>query len=288
MRFAQEGGYHLVHNAVVFVNHERMLQAATVVCLLIVVASWLIPKYREQEQAANHGIDAFVLVLAAAHCARVLFSILSLNIVYDTAWYYVPGRILLALVIPFVISRGFLLAGLVKAPVHKLESVVALVALMVAAVSLNPYKTIAVVHRGWSDNWQTASYEGAQWMNANLPTGAIVGSADSGILGYFSNHQVVNLDGLVNSNEFLSAVKSQSVESWIKGQRIDYLANAMWTNESGCKFMANASGQVVPYSSPCTLIHQGTISWNNKWSGGIIPMRFQILGYDNLSLLSKR
>ena len=42
-------------------------------------------------------------------------------------------------------------------------------------------------------------------MNRVLPEGSIVGAWDAGVIGYFSRFPVVNLDGLVNSWDYLRA-----------------------------------------------------------------------------------
>jgi hypothetical protein len=288
MRFAQNGGYDFFANTFTFLKQDKVLAEASLMCLAIVVLSWLIPTYRRGTYASNHGIDAFVLVLAAAHAARIAYSICFLYISYDVEWYYVPGLLLLVLVVPLAISRGFLLAGiLTEIPMlrkHHLESYVGVLALLVSALVVGSATEMHKWHSGWRPDWGSASFEGTQWMNANLPAGTIIGSSDSGVIGYFSQRPVVNLDGLVNSNDFLIAVKSQSVETWIKKQHINYLANAMWTDESGCRFMASASGQLAPYSAPCALLYEGNIVWNDTWSGKLSPMRFRVLGYNGSSL----
>ena len=45
-------------------------------------------------------------------------------------------------------------------------------------------------------------YAAAGWMRAHLPAGATVGAWNAGILAFFSDRRVVNLDGLVNSRAF--------------------------------------------------------------------------------------
>lgn len=42
-------------------------------------------------------------------------------------------------------------------------------------------------------------YDGAAWVEANLPAAAVVGAWNAGAIGYLSGRRVVNLDGLVNS-----------------------------------------------------------------------------------------
>jgi hypothetical protein len=47
--------------------------------------------------------------------------------------------------------------------------------------------------------WQVQyHYSGAQWARENLPQDAVIGGMNSGIMGYYSNHRTVNLDGVVN------------------------------------------------------------------------------------------
>lgn len=45
----------------------------------------------------------------------------------------------------------------------------------------------------------------AEWMAENLPADAVVASWDAGVIGYFAERPVVNLDGLVNSFEWYDA-----------------------------------------------------------------------------------
>ncbi len=51
------------------------------------------------------------------------------------------------------------------------------------------------------NNLATTRYEVAKWIDANLEEDAIVGSFNSGQLGFFSNRSVVNLDGLINQRQ---------------------------------------------------------------------------------------
>ena len=50
--------------------------------------------------------------------------------------------------------------------------------------------------------WEISSSSGTLIMNHPLPEGSVVDSSDAGVIGYFSRHPVVNLDGLVNSSDF--------------------------------------------------------------------------------------
>ena len=52
-------------------------------------------------------------------------------------------------------------------------------------------------------------YGRAGHTNRALPEGSVIGGWDSGILGYFSRFPVVNMDGLVNSYDYLDSIIRQ-------------------------------------------------------------------------------
>ena len=49
----------------------------------------------------------------------------------------------------------------------------------------------------------------ALWVRDNTPSGTAIGSWDAGVIGYFSDRPVVNLDGVVNSFEWKDALHDQ-------------------------------------------------------------------------------
>ena len=63
-----------------------------------------------------------------------------------------------------------------------------------------------------------ALYQATQWLNDNVPDTAIVGSYNSGIVGYFSDATVINLDGLMN-NEEVVAIYEGNATYWDYAQR---------------------------------------------------------------------
>jgi hypothetical protein len=56
-----------------------------------------------------------------------------------------------------------------------------------------------------------------------LPPDAILGARDAGKLGFFSGRPVVNLDGLINDQRLLAALRDDRVEGYICESPIDYL-----------------------------------------------------------------
>jgi hypothetical protein len=65
----------------------------------------------------------------------------------------------------------------------------------------------------------------ADWLRDNTARDAVVGAFNAGIISYFSDRTVVNLDGVMN-NAAIGAIKGRTLSSYIDGERIEYLADA--------------------------------------------------------------
>jgi hypothetical protein len=66
----------------------------------------------------------------------------------------------------------------------------------------------------------------AQWINANLPADARIGAWNAGVLGYFTDRTVVNLDGLANDGAFLSFLESgKPISQYLMREQINYVVD---------------------------------------------------------------
>lgn len=84
-----------------------------------------------------------------------------------------------------------------------------------------------ILYRRWYPKYRELHLvfrEGAQWLEKNTPPTAKIGCFDAGIVGYFSHRPVVNLDGLVNSVDFVPYARGDSVYAYIRREKIGYLA----------------------------------------------------------------
>ena len=66
--------------------------------------------------------------------------------------------------------------------------------------------------------------EAARWLEANTPPEARIGSFNAGILGYFSDRTVVNLDGVVNEDAY-RARRDGLTRQYVCEQEIRYLVD---------------------------------------------------------------
>ena len=83
--------------------------------------------------------------------------------------------------------------------------------------------------RATPDNLSATRYDVAKWMKGNLKEDSIVGSFNSGQLGFFSDRSVVNLDGLINHVTYFEEVlQNESPEAllpYMDRVGIDYLVD---------------------------------------------------------------
>ena len=68
-------------------------------------------------------------------------------------------------------------------------------------------------------------YAAAGWIASHLPAEATIGAWNAGMLAFFSQRRVVNLDGLVNSREFFLADR-HDLCAYFDREDIDYLVDA--------------------------------------------------------------
>ena len=90
-------------------------------------------------------------------------------------------------------------------------------------------------------------------MNRILPEGSIVGAWDAGVIGYFSRFPVVNLDGLVNSYDYLRAGGPLAPRMTVEEPQRDF----------GLTHLAN--GGTVPETQLANAVFVGVPHWSNDF-----------------------
>jgi hypothetical protein len=67
-------------------------------------------------------------------------------------------------------------------------------------------------------------YNAARWIDENIDKDALIGSFNAGIIGYFSEHTVINLDGLVNNAAFEAHREGQFTD-YVQQSEIQYIVD---------------------------------------------------------------
>lgn len=71
---------------------------------------------------------------------------------------------------------------------------------------------------------QREMYAAAEWFNEHVPDTTRVGVFNAGVVGYFTNAQVINLDGLVNTDAY-RAMQERALWAYIREAEIEYLSD---------------------------------------------------------------
>jgi len=98
-------------------------------------------------------------------------------------------------------------------------------------------------YQQWGDGyfkWQTPLYQDTIWLKENTKPNDIVASFNSGILSFFSERRVINLDGVVNY-EVLSAIKNKSIINYMEKKNVSLWVDIAHFNQTVYDEVANGS-----------------------------------------------
>jgi asparagine N-glycosylation enzyme membrane subunit Stt3 len=79
--------------------------------------------------------------------------------------------------------------------------------------------------------WQVPLYNDALWMKANTTQSDIMASFNSGIMSFFSDRRVINLDGAVNP-QVLGFLANKTVMDYMKEKNVSYWVDIAWYNQT--------------------------------------------------------
>jgi hypothetical protein len=143
-------------------------------------------------------------------------------------WYFATAGALVALFVGFGVS-------VLDAAIHRRagnvrsrlpEPIVLARAMYMTAAAL-----LIVQMRPWQpDNWvfhaevEANHLEAARWIERNTPEDARIGSFNAGVIGYFSDRVVVNLDGVVNADAF-EALRDCRVYQYVRHMRLSHVVD---------------------------------------------------------------
>jgi hypothetical protein len=248
-----------------------------VIALAAIAFSWLFAAYRSKERNLDHIFDGIIVALFVFHFAKTItYAAAGSEDAITADWYHVSGPLLSWMSMAFLGDRFFLLV--LKMGEHTLGGGFARkcsICLFVAGICIASltgkivYDTMMLYSTQSASSqvdWRIASYRMAQWLNRNLADTPRVGVFDSGIVGYFSDMPIVNLDGLINSVEYLQTLKSGKLEEYLARNNIRYVANAVTDDEakSFSRYVSQRTGQKLPLKGRFELIYQdqeNSFSW---------------------------
>ena len=222
-QFAWErrGGYNLTQN---FLDTLRIhvfddeTWVAMEVCAYVLLVWWFARHSRSRQDKLLLTFLVCMFGLAIGHLAKFTQNVLTMTPTMGTyGWYFVPMYLMMALIVPvrcyvaIYFIRRFIgpRSSLVTRILNLVPFSACAVFLLMEAHFTKPFRDVSEARESLHQEWEIASYMGVQIMNRILPEGNVIGSWDSGVIGYFSRFPVVNLDGLVNSYDYFLTMKAE-------------------------------------------------------------------------------
>lgn len=233
--------------------------------LVTIALSWSNPVYRRHGYRVDHLCDAFMLGLGSFAVGRfVLSSILLVPQYSRQDWYFAPLLVYQVLFWPYAIYRLHRLAG---AAGMRGRTVLTLASLLYLTnfdwLQAEDHLQQLTRHSNQVD-WEIGDYRALSWVRRELPEGAIVGSTDSGVFGFFGGFTVVNLDGLANSTEFFHSTRDQDLENWLVSHQVTHFLNSVPNKHKVCDVMRRRMRQERRFTTPCQLLREGPGSRGRK------------------------
>lgn len=229
-----EGGYDLTRQVLGHLQKQAFddeLWVVLEVFAYVLLVWWFAHRSRSRADWLLLAFLAGVFGLAFGHLAKFVQNVLTVSPYFgEYIWYFVPAYLMDTVMIP---ARCYvaiwLIRRFIEPRLQRLSGILSLGIVVSGAVSLYamtdftaPFRYVdqkSVIPVTETPGWNVANLMGTMVMNRVLPEGSVVGSWDAGVIGYFSHFPVVNLDGVVNSHDYLHAR-----QDFYSGQKSAYLA----------------------------------------------------------------
>ena len=237
IRFEREGGYSLAQNfrdVLQIPVFDYELLVALEVCAYLLLVWWFAHRSRNREDWLLLAFLVGVFGLAAEHLAKFAQTVLTVHPYWGSYnWYFVPAYLMMALIVPvrcyvaihlvrhFVGPRWPHAANILSVGIV----VVGAAFLLTIADFIAPFRYVDRASESTSREREVTSYMGVQVMDLTLPDNSVIGSWDAGVIGYFSRFPVVNLDGLVNSYDYMRAQQEGTESAFYQRYGITHFAN---------------------------------------------------------------
>ena len=200
----------------------RPLPAAVLALVLLLTVSGARQIYGERTTNPQRYRMAQLLgllwVFNALHTAFVVISIGHFSHVtrHYYAWLYITWCLWGALLIPTLLSR----LGSAKSRRLMVSLGLAVFVVMQGNAAIGRFV------RPSTPVFDARRVRLVAWLDRNLPADARIGAWNAGVLGYFSKHTVVNLDGLANDRDFFRLLQSGApITDYLRREQITYVVD---------------------------------------------------------------
>ncbi len=243
-RWEREGGYSLAQNfqdvLQIHVFNDTLL-VALAICGYLLLVWWSARRSRSREDWLLLIFLVGAFSLAAGHIVKFAQTVLTVHPYWgDYGHYFVPAYLMKELFVPISCYVTVHFIRRFVGPKSRRAANILSLGIVIAGAIFFLFRPAGItsfldVDRASESSrweWEITSYMGTQVMNRVLPEDSIVGAWDAGVIGYFSDFPVVNLDGLVNSYDYMRARQEGNAESYYQKYGITHFANIRRTERN--------------------------------------------------------
>ena len=133
-------------------------------------------------------------------------------------WYFTPVAVYLALLLVLLVA-DFAESGIVEGNLRPIAAILLVPLVLALGFQASQFTDPHV------RSIQEANRDAGRWVSANLPDDAVLASWDAGVLGAFADQRVVNLDGVVNSYDYLDAMRGGTSGDFLRARDVQYVVN---------------------------------------------------------------
>ena len=243
-RWESEGGYSLTQNlldTLQFDVFDLELRVALEICAYLLLVWWFTRRSHNREDWLLLAFLVGVSGLAVGHLAKFGQTVLTVHPYLGgyQHWYFAPAYLMMTLIVPMRCYVAiYFIRRFIGPRSHRAANILSLGIVITGAAFLlekadftSPFRYVDWRSGSADREWEVTSYMGTQVMDRLLPEDSVVGSWDAGVIGYFSRFPVVNLDGLVNSYNYMRARKEGTEATFYQRYGITHFANGMPANQ---------------------------------------------------------
>lgn len=190
---------------------EQIAVYIVIVSLIVLIVLFLKSGYLKIVFSRCKGYG-FILIFLLFH-----YSFYTLYFWEYRFYYFLPEIIFLASILSLLISEW----------IEDKFSSKRILANQIVFVLVILIFTIGGVKIFTAQHEQTLAYKTAKWIKENIPENKTFGSANTGILSYFTQMRFINLDGMVNNDDLIIAYKQgdEKYVEYLRKNRIEYLVD---------------------------------------------------------------
>ena len=203
-------------------GHPMATVVLACVWISLCYVAWFAWKGRLMRRPHAHPHDAAMAILAAGVVLHFCYVLVFMRwaVFY---WHFVPSMLFVSLAVGSHAPHVQLWSRRPRVR-NALYWTAIVVAIGLGAANAHRRRSLPLDH-----GWHAAAYEAARWVQRETTNEDLFAMKDAGTFGFFSERDVVNLDGLVNGPGFQEVLRDKQLVPYLRSLGVRYLAQPIST-----------------------------------------------------------